>query len=77
MTQRHKKPKLTPQQRRQAHEREEKERKMWENAGSDALHAVFGIGKAIYTELTAKPEPKAEPEPPKTGRETLPPFLRE
>jgi hypothetical protein len=50
---------------------------MWENTASGALNALFGIGKALHTKLTAKPEPKPEPPKPKTGRELLPPFLRE
>jgi hypothetical protein len=70
-------PKPTPQQLRETFNREENERKMWENTASGAFNAIFGIGKALHTKLTAKPEPKPEPPKPKTGRELLPPFLRE
>jgi hypothetical protein len=35
------------------------------------------MAKEVYKKLTAEPEPKPEPPKPKTGRELLPPFLRE
>lgn len=57
--------------------REENERKMWENTISNGVSVLFGIGKAVYTKAMAKSEPEPEPPKPKTGRETLPIFLRE
>jgi len=48
-----------------------------EDAGIDTLNALFGMAKEVYKKLTAEPEPKPEPPKPKTGRELLPPFLRE
>ena len=59
-----------------AQELRDRERKM-EDAGIDTLNALFGMAKEVYKKLTAEPEPKPEPPKPKTGRELLPPFLRE